>query len=160
MTPRLYSSSSCSGILAINTRSPPVRLQKRILNSPCLLNLFTHTKHKTIRWNLGPTTRLHFLEGELIHWIDKAKNERLIVGKLPIKAGLWDAPHILWYFSQSNKHEVQRPQHNPKTTDCAMVSTVEVVVKKRYTSHTIWRSMECKIAETLKLSVLSLVFQD
>ena len=31
--------------------------------------------------------RFYSLEGELIHWVDKAKNVRLIVSQLPIKAG-------------------------------------------------------------------------
>ena len=80
LTPRFYShEGTCLGILTINTRFPPLGLHKRIVNSPCVI-LFTHTKHKTIRWNLGLTPRLHFLEGELIHWVDKAKNVWLMLG--------------------------------------------------------------------------------
>ena len=55
----------------------PLGLHKRILNSLCLL---IHTKHKTIRWNLGLTPRLHSLEGDLIHWVGMAKNLWLTVG--------------------------------------------------------------------------------
>ena len=49
--------------------------------------------------------RSHFLEGELIHLVDKAKYVWLIVGQLPIKAGWWNASLALRDFSQSNKHE-------------------------------------------------------
>ena len=81
-----------------------IGLDKRILNSPCLLIHFTQTKHKTIRYNLWMTPRLHFLEGkELTHWVDEAKNVWLIVA-LPIKAGWWGAPLALWDFCRSNKH--------------------------------------------------------
>ena len=55
------------------------------LDSPCLLIFLIHTKHtKTIRWNFGLTSRLHFLEGELIHWVDKATKMWLIIRQLPI----------------------------------------------------------------------------
>ena len=37
----------------------------------------------TIRCNLGPITRLHLFEGELIHWVGKAKNVWPIVRRLP-----------------------------------------------------------------------------
>ena len=40
----------------------------------------------TIRCNLKPISRFHFLEGEFTHWVGKAKNVWLIVGRLPIKA--------------------------------------------------------------------------
>ena len=73
-------------------RLPPLELHIRILNSPCLI-LFTHTKHKTFKWDLGLTLHLHFLEGgELTHWVDKAKNVLLIVRQFPIKTRWWDAP--------------------------------------------------------------------
>ena len=49
--------------------------------------------------------RSHFLEGELIHLVDKAKYVWLIVGQLPIKAGWWNAPLALRDFSRRNKHE-------------------------------------------------------
>ena len=49
--------------------------------------------------------RSHFLEGELIHLVDKAKYVWLIVGQLPIKAGWWNASLALRDFSRSNKHE-------------------------------------------------------
>ena len=93
LTPRFYSLEGiCSGILTINTRFPPLGLHKGIVNSHCVI-LFTHTKHKTIRWNLGLTPALHFLEvGELTHWVYETKNLWLIVGQLPIKAGWWNAP--------------------------------------------------------------------
>ena len=82
----------------------PLGLHKGILNSPCLLILLIHAKHKTIRWCLGLTPCLHFLEGELIHMVDNAKNVWLIVGQLPKKSRWWDAPLALRDFSRSNKH--------------------------------------------------------
>ena len=42
------------------------------VNSPCLQILLIHTKHKTIKQYLGLTPLLHFLDGALIHWVDKA----------------------------------------------------------------------------------------
>ena len=57
------------------------------------------TKHKPIRWNFGLTPRLHSLEGELIHWVDKAKNVWLTVVQLSIKAWWWDAPLSLQYLN-------------------------------------------------------------
>ena len=75
-------------------------------NSHCLLILLIHTKHKTIKWCLRMTPRLHLLEGALIHWVDKAKNMWPIVKQFPIKIGWWDAPLGLRDLSQSNKHEV------------------------------------------------------
>ena len=54
----------------------------------------------TRRWNLGLNPRPHFLEGEFIHLVDKAKNVWLIVGQLPIKAGWWNTPLALLDFSQ------------------------------------------------------------
>ena len=74
------------------------------LELPCLLILLIHTKHKTIRSNLGLTPRLYSLEGELIHWVDKAKSVCLTVRQFPIKAGWWDALLALQDFSRSNKH--------------------------------------------------------
>ena len=59
-----------------------------------------------MRWNLGLTLSPHFLEGELIHWLGKAKNMWLSIGQLPIKAGWWDAPLPLRDFSRSNKQVV------------------------------------------------------
>ena len=61
--------------------TPPLVLHKGILNSPCFLILLIHNKHKAIRWYLGLTPPLHFLEGELIYWVDKAKNVWLIAGQ-------------------------------------------------------------------------------
>ena len=49
--------------------------------------------------------RPHFLQGELIHLVDKAKNVWLIVGQLPIKTGWRNAPLALRDFRRSNKHE-------------------------------------------------------
>ena len=63
----------------------------------------------TIRWNLGLTSRPHFLEGELIRLVDKAKNAWLIVRQLPIKAGWWDDPLALWDFRRRSKHIVYQP---------------------------------------------------
>ena len=60
-------------------------------------------QHKTTRWNFGLTPRFYFLEGELTHWVDKAKMAWLIVGQLLIKAGWWYAPLALPDFSWSNK---------------------------------------------------------
>ena len=85
-------------------RFPPLGLHKGILNFPCLLILLIHTKHKTIRSYFGQTPRLNFLEGQLIHLGDKAKNVRLIIGQMPKKAGWWDASHAQRDFSRSNKH--------------------------------------------------------
>ena len=44
------------------------------VNSSCLLILLFNTKHKTIRWYLGLTPRLHFREGELIRCVGTARN--------------------------------------------------------------------------------------
>ena len=85
-------------------RSPLLGLRKRILNSPCLLILLIHTKHKTIRWCLGLSPCLHSLEGELIHLVHKTKNMWVLIGQLPQKAGSWDAPLALQDFNLSNKH--------------------------------------------------------
>ena len=87
----------------LRRKFPPLGYHKRILNSPYLLVLLIHTKHKTIRWNLGLNSRLHSLEGEFIHWVDKAKNVWLTVGLLHIKAGWWNAPLKLQYFSHKHK---------------------------------------------------------
>ena len=104
LTPCFYSlESTCSCILTINTRFPPLGLHMRILNSPCLI-LFTHTKHKTKRWNLVLTLLLHFLEvGELTHCVYETQKLWLIVGQLLIKSEWWNAPLGLWDFSWSNK---------------------------------------------------------
>ena len=88
--------------LCLRRRFLPLGLHKRIWNSPCLLILLIHTKHKTIRSNLGDP-RLHSLEGEFIYWVDKAKNVWLTVGQLPIKAGWWDAPPALQHFRHKHK---------------------------------------------------------
>ena len=85
-------------------RSPLLGLRKRILNSPCLLILLIHTKHKTIRWCLGLSPCLHSLERELIHLVHKTKNMWVLIGQLPQKAGSWDAPLALRDFNLSNKH--------------------------------------------------------
>ena len=82
---------------------PSLGLYKRILNSPGFVILLIHTKHETIRWNLGLNPRFYSLERKLTQYVDKAKNMWLIVGQLPIKAGWWDAPLALWDFSWSNK---------------------------------------------------------
>ena len=89
--------------LCLMRRFPPLALHKRILNSPCLHILLIHTKHKTIRWNLELTPRLHSLEEDLIHWVGNAKNAWLTVGQLPMNAGWWDAPLALLYFSHKYK---------------------------------------------------------
>ena len=77
----------------LKRRFPPLWLKKGIWSSPCLLILLIYTKLKT-RW----------CQGEFIDMADKAKNVWLIVGQLPKKARLWDAPNGLQDFSQSNKH--------------------------------------------------------
>ena len=94
---------SRSGILAINTRLPPLGLHKRTLNSPCLI-LLSHTKHKIIliKWYLGLTPRLHFPEGELTYWV----SFWLIVDQLPIKAGWWDIALAIRDFSRGNKQTI------------------------------------------------------
>ena len=81
-------------VFRIRRRFPPLWLQKGILSSRCLLILFIHTKHKTIRW----------CQGEFIDLEDKAKNVWLIVGQLPKEPGLWDASNMLRDFSRSSKH--------------------------------------------------------
>ena len=63
---------------------PLLGLYKRILNSSGRLIFLIHNKHK-----MAP--RLHSLEGELIHWVDKAKNVWLTVGQ------------VLQYFSHKYK---------------------------------------------------------
>ena len=85
-------------------RFPPLGLHKGILNSSCLLILLIHTIHNTVRCNIGLTPRSCFLEGELIHWVGKAKNMPLIVGWLPIKAEWWDARLTPRDSSRSNIH--------------------------------------------------------
>ena len=45
--------------------------------------------------------RPHFLERELIHFVEKTKNVWLIVGRLSIKAGWWNDPLALWDFNQA-----------------------------------------------------------
>ena len=45
--------------------------------------------------------RPHFLERELIHFVEKAKIVWLIVGRLSIKAGWWNDPLALWDFNQA-----------------------------------------------------------
>ena len=50
------------------------RVTQEYLEPSRLLILLIHTKHKTIRRNLGLTPDLHSLEGELIRWVDEAKN--------------------------------------------------------------------------------------
>ena len=68
--------------LCLRRRFAPMGLHKKILNITCLLILLIHTKHKTIRWNLGLNPRLHSLEEEFIHWIGMPKNLWLTVGQL------------------------------------------------------------------------------
>ena len=100
----VWQDCKCDSVWGLRRRFLSLQLHKRILNSPCLLIILIHTKHKTIRWNLGLTPRLHSLEGEFIHLVDKAKNVWLTVRKLPIKAGCWETPLTLRDFSWSNKH--------------------------------------------------------
>ena len=69
--------------------------------NPCFLILLIYTIRKITRWNLGLTPRLHCLDGELIQWVDKAKNVWITVGQLPTKAGWYDAPFALQGFSRS-----------------------------------------------------------
>ena len=47
----------------------------------------------------------YFLEGELIHLVDKTKNMQLTIGQLPIKFEWWEVPLSLWVFSRSNIHD-------------------------------------------------------
>ena len=71
-----------------------------VLDSPCLLFLLIYPPAfyfswftpitNTTRWNLGLAPRSHFLERELIHWMDKTKNLWKKVGQLPIKTEWWD----------------------------------------------------------------------
>ena len=56
------------------------------VNSPCLQILLIHTKHKTIKLYLRLTQHLHFLEGALIHWVDKAK----------CVTNSWEVAHKSW----------------------------------------------------------------
>ena len=79
--------------------SPPPLLNLGLPLPPISLDL--HPNTKTARWNLGLTPRPHFFEGELIHWVDKAKSVWIIVGQLLIKAGWWDAPLVLQGFSRN-----------------------------------------------------------
>ena len=58
-----------------------------ILDFPCLLVLLIYTIHKDKRAKSRLITRPHFLEGELIQWVNKAKNVWIIVGQLLTKAG-------------------------------------------------------------------------
>ena len=69
------------------------------LGSSCFLILLIYTK--TTRWNLGLTPRIHFLEGELIQWVDKIKSAWIIAGQFPTKAGWQNAHLALQGFSQS-----------------------------------------------------------
>ena len=69
-------------------------------NSPCLLILLIHTNTKTVIWNLGLTPRPYYVEGELIHCVDKAKIVWLIVGQLPMKARWWDTLFALQNLSR------------------------------------------------------------
>ena len=58
------------GILNATLRQfPPLGLHKRISNFPYLLILLIRSKRKPP----GLTPRFYSLEGELIHWVDKAK---------------------------------------------------------------------------------------
>ena len=91
--------------LCLRRRFPPLGLRRGILNSSCVLILLIHKNTNIRRWNVGLTPRPHFLEGQLIHLVDKAKNVWLIVGQLPIKAEWWSAPLELRDFSRSNKHK-------------------------------------------------------
>ena len=72
-----------------------------ILDSPAPLDSHIAPTTKTSRWNHRLTPRPHFLEGKLIHWVDKAKNMWIIVSWLPIKAEWWDAYLALQGFSQN-----------------------------------------------------------
>ena len=115
----------------LRRKFPPLGYHKRILNSPYLLVLLIHTKHKTIRWNLGLNSRLHSLEGEFIHWVDKAKNVWLTVGLLHIKAGWWNAPLKLQYFS--HKHKIPTTgvaQKNPELPPASQFSWFTQSIKQ------------------------------
>ena len=73
--------------LSLMRRLPPLSLHMEILNSSCLLILLIHAKHKYNKTKSWTDPRPHFLEGELIHLVDKAKNVGLINGQLLTKAG-------------------------------------------------------------------------
>ena len=78
----------------LNANLPEGKVCTTGVNSPCLLILLIQTKHKRnkmISWTNNQDgiliSCLHSLEGELIHWVGKARNMCLIVGRLPIKSG-------------------------------------------------------------------------
>ena len=62
----------------------------------------------TIRCNLGPITRSHLFEGELIHWVGKAKNVWPIVRRLPTGTKWWDGPLALPDFRRNNIQDLQQ----------------------------------------------------
>ena len=57
--------------LCLRRRFPPQGLHRGILNSSCVLILLIHTKHKYKEMKSWTNPRPHFLEGELIHLVDK-----------------------------------------------------------------------------------------
>ena len=84
---------------------------------------------KGTRWNHWLTPLPHFLEGELILWVDKAKNVRIIVGRLPIKAGWWDASFTLQGFSQNVANTP-----NSKLVKLSLLSPSSSVLTKKFTA--------------------------
>ena len=56
-----------------------------MLNSLSLLILFIPTKHKKNKMKSCTNPMSSFLYGELIHWVDKTENVRLLVWQLAIK---------------------------------------------------------------------------
>ena len=109
--------------------------------------LFCFTPNtNAIRRNLGLTPRPHFLEGDHIHWVDKAKYVWLIVGQLPIKAGRWDAPLALRDFSQSNTlNDFLNFNFSLKVTiDMALASSLEKTGSDMlFLIHT-WKNYQCQ----------------
>ena len=73
----------------------------RNLGLPCPQFSWFSPNTKARRWNHRLTPRSHFLEGELIHWVYKAKNVYIIVDPLLIKTGWWDASVTPQGFSQN-----------------------------------------------------------
>ena len=66
-------------------RFPPLGSHKGIINSLCLLILFTHTKHKNNKMKCCTEPMSSFPSRRFIHWVDKTENVWLIVGQLPEK---------------------------------------------------------------------------
>ena len=70
------------------TRSPPLGLHKRTLNSLCLLILLIHTKHKNNKMKSCTDLMSSFPLSRFIHWVDKTKNMWLI--------NSWAVSHKNW----------------------------------------------------------------